>query len=669
MLNRLNLKIKILIITALPLIAMSVIMAIMLFESYQRLQSDRQLQVQIFVATKLSALVHELQKERGMSAGFLSSKGANFSAELRAQRQLTNSALSDFRASVERSNLSQNYIALLNVGFDALGALDSTRKGADSAVASVRDSMQNIPIAPTIGYYTSTIAKLLQAIVESTKLVNDAPTTRLMFGYMNFLYAKESAGLERATANAIFASNRPANPAQYETFLSLLTKQSVQMESFLNFGEAQIIARLQNALKSPSAQKVDEMREILKQNYLKGDYGIPAKLWFDTITQKIDLLKDIEDNIANALSAVLVDKTNAQQRYVLVILALEIITLGATIALCVLITRNILLNLERVNKKLNFIITNKAINEKIAIDSTDEVGKMADSVNIFLRYIHDIFAKIFSAIRGNQGIVAILSQIAENIQNKISKLEQLSQSNTTLGAQSRQNIDKSIALSNRAKDELQKVLRNAGRTSEVIKNIGREILNNANKEKSNADKIHGLAKEAQNIQLVLVSITEIAEQTNLLALNAAIEAARAGEHGRGFAVVADEVRKLAERTGKSVNETGVVIKSILQSIDEVITDMNESTASMEKLSSDSSVMQDNIAQLSLIINETIAQFASSQEMINRVNANVSTLIDNGAEIDGNIKELVEISKKCEATSEDLQSKTEDLNKSISEFRI
>lgn len=662
MLNNINIKAKIFILVTLPLFAMSVLIVIALYKNYSMLKNDRQLQVQIFISTKLSALVHELQKERGLSAGFLSSKGANFGNELRAQRGLTDRALADFSASVEHSNLSAEHRKFLENGFNALKALSTTRQNADSALS-------NPPLQATIRYYTSTIDSLLHTIAESTKLVNESETTMQMFSYMNFLYGKESAGLERATANAIFAANNPASAMQYETFISLLTKQEVYNNTFLDFGDKKSIDLFNSVQRAPSTQKVDEMRGVIKQNYLKGNYGIPANLWFDTITQKIELLKGVEDNIANNLSANLIAKTSAQQSYFYKILALAIIVLIATITLCVLITRNILLNLERVNAKLNFIITNKAINEKITINSTDEVGKMAGSVNTFLRYVNDIFSKIFGAIKSNQGIVAILSQISENIEQKVAQVQQKAEDNTALGATSRQNIDKSIELSNLAQDELQKVLQNAGQTRKIIENIGREILANANKEKSNSERIQGLAKEAESIQIVLTSITEIAEQTNLLALNAAIEAARAGEHGRGFAVVADEVRKLAERTGKAVNETGVVIKTILQSIDEVIKDMNESSASMEQLSSDSSVMQENIATLSNIINATIKQFALSQEMVYKVNDSVSALINNGTAINSNIKELVSISKRCQETSDNLQAKTEDLNKSISEFKI
>ena len=155
----------------------------------------------------------------------------------------------------------------------------------------------------------------------------------------------------------------------------------------------------------------------------------------------------------------------------------------------------------------------------------------------------------------------------------------------------------------------------------------------------------------------------------MLALNAAIEAARAGEHGRGFAVVADEVRKLAERTENSIGETTAVIKNILQSITEVIGELNESSEAMERLSRDSGVMQENIAALSNTINATIERYESSQSMINRLNESVSVLIQNGIQIDKNVKDLTQINKKCQATSDELEGKTGELHEAMSGYRL
>lgn len=662
LLDKYTLKAKILILVVLPLLAMFILMATMLNKSYEALKLNKQLQTQIAVSTKLSLLVHEMQKERGLSAGFLASKGASFAEELKGQRELTDKALADFNSSVETSDLTKEYKELLQLGFNELKGLNAIRQNADT-------NKDNPPTAATISYYTKTIASLLHSIVESAKLVDESQITRLMFAYMNFLYAKESAGLERATANAIFAANAPASNAQYQTFISLLAKQEVYNNVFLNFGDEKSITLFNNSLNNKSFQQVDLMRDNLKQNYQQGTYGIKAKEWFDTITSKINILKSIEDSAATNLSQEIQNKTQEQEIYFLISLSIAIIVFIITIALGVIVIKNILTNLNNVNRKLSFIIANKAINEKIKISSKDEVGKMIGSVNTFLQYIHAIFSKIFTAIKSNKTAVHTLTQISRNLGHNAQEIEKISQGNVKISNESRQMIDKSVELSALANGELQKVLVDVKESKQIVETISHKILESATKERDNSIKIQGLSLEAQNIQNVLISITEIAEQTNLLALNAAIEAARAGEYGRGFSVVADEVRKLAERTENSVSETGVVINSILQSISEVINEMNESSESMEKLSKDSSQMQENIIALVDTINQTIQRYATSQEMINKVNESVSILIKNGIAIDSNVKDLAQINKKCQETSNELETKTDELSKSLSEFKI
>ena len=116
LLDKYTLKSKILILVVLPLLAMLILMATMLNKSYEALNLNKQLQTQIAVSTKLSLLVHEMQKERGLSAGFLASKGTSFALELKEQRKLTDKALADFTSSVETSNLTKEYKELLQLG-------------------------------------------------------------------------------------------------------------------------------------------------------------------------------------------------------------------------------------------------------------------------------------------------------------------------------------------------------------------------------------------------------------------------------------------------------------------------------------------------------------------------------------------------------------------------
>ena len=132
---------------------------------------------------------------------------------------------------------------------------------------------------------------------------------------------------------------------------------------------------------------------------------------------------------------------------------------------------------------------------------------------------------------------------------------------------------------------------------QIVGKLTQKISEESRKENELADKLIQLSKDAEQVKAVLRVIGDIADQTNLLALNAAIEAARAGEHGRGFAVVADEVRKLAERTQKSLTETNASISVVVQSIGDSSESMSENAKEVEALVDDVEVVHATMGEV------------------------------------------------------------------------
>ncbi len=322
--------------------------------------------------------------------------------------------------------------------------------------------------------------------------------------------------------------------------------------------------------------------------------------------------------------------------------------LTATIALAVLTLiyakLRIVKRIDGLVLKINaFSHGDKDLRVKIEVDDrNDEISQVGRGVNLFVENARLIMEEIKGISTSNKTsmdkLVQIVQETQKSMKNSSTTLNSVKNKATDVASMMNTSIEQSQGLRKRL-IETQGLVKES---KDAIGDLFSQIIESAHTEEELSSKVEQLSRNADDVKSILDIINNIADQTNLLALNAAIEAARAGEHGRGFAVVADEVRNLAGRTQKSLAEINSTIMVIVQEINAVSSQMNLNSQKMERLSDMSKSVQETYEKMS----------SNLSSVVRDSNQSMDDYAKSGRQIEAMVSDFVEVEKVASKTLAD-----------------
>jgi methyl-accepting chemotaxis protein len=555
-----------------------------------------------------SELLHNLQKERGASAVHIGSGGKEMKRELdniRRDTDETLSALKNFLKSFDTKQFGSGFDSKVDSALSQLNDLSSKR----SAVSAL-----SIGKGKAVGYYTginTTFVKSFeQVVLQATHPQISAPTS----AYVNFLSAKELAGVERAVMSGIIASNTAVSIKGMDKWMTVWKGQERLLSNFGYLASKEVQSYYKSNHAGQVVADVSEIRNLILEKANEGNFGKTGKETFQATTRRIDILKDVEDFQANELQSLSAAISSNANNDVILYSSIGGGALAIVFACIFYFTSQITTTLRNV-----------------------------------VNYLTDISSQLASA---SEQVASSSQSLAQGSSEQASSLEETSASMEEMASMTKQNAS------------------NAGEAAKLV-DMCSASADNGNKAvgemTSSMEDINTSSKKIAEITKV---IDGIAFQTNLLALNAAVEAARAGEHGKGFAVVAEEVRNLAQRSADAAKDTTTLIEDCVakagkgaelagncgKALQDIVTNVKKATSLTKEINTASVEQSEGVSQVNGAIQQMdqITQqnaanaeesAAASEELTAQANALTEQVDILSAQVGGRVDGELDVNQK------------------------
>lgn len=628
------------------------------------------------VAPNISALVHEMQKERGVSAGYIGSKGVGIPlTQVESYRQLTDVALRNFSATVEGVDaraFGVEFEQQINEARDALLDLGGVRD---------RVARLDLTVGEMAASYTGTISRLLTIIHSTAQVSADDNVNKSIAAYVNFLEAKERAGQERAMGANGFGAGE-FSQAVHQKFTRLGAAQETFLRVFRENATEDQMAFEGATLKGSEIEEYGRLRSLAAASVYGGSLeGVAGAHWFDTATARIDLMKTVEDRLSGDLVSLARTKGSAGQSAFLLLSVLVVLFLSVTAFIVLMSVGSIVDPVNAVSVAMDKISDGNLETRVPGTGQGGEIGRMANSLQRFKDSAKAAMEaqkeqeveraekqrRAEESARLCDEFAEEASEVLQSFTAAATQMRATSESLNGIASNSMHEADQAMAAAGETLDNVQAVASASEELTSSIAEIARQMSSTTavSNEAMTASHQAGetavkLNEAAENIGSVVELIANIASQTNLLALNATIEAARAGEAGKGFAVVASEVKSLSTQTESATQEISREVGTMRNMASEV-------ASAIEKIRGIISRVDENATTSAAAVEE---QDAAARE----ISGNVQTAAQKTTDVSGNVSRVSEATTETGhaasevlQTAEELATQSQSLNERMRKF--
>jgi methyl-accepting chemotaxis protein len=652
-------------ILQLTLISASSLCVLLIYLAYkdinQSYSTSQNAEYDIRVITLIAAVervAHHHAVERGLSAGFLGNPSETSRKKVEAQR-----VKADETIAILNNVLQNSWQADVKIN-QIVSPLEKHLKQK----ATIREQVDNVNGQRAFAYYSALNAKALDVANSLIMFIHNTDSKAYLSQALLFAHLKEKMGQRRGKVNGAIAS---------QSMTPSLASELKSYEREIEYISSKLLLSLQNDLRISFRGIVEGNRakslSLITQKVLTSE-GLDSTLpsneeWFSMATSQIlEVAGLLSRSLEHVTSFADAQKVSANRSFyfTLAIIAFAIVFL-------VSIYRTLL---SILGKQLTLLVTNLDniarhgdLTVDISILSDNELGKISHSVNVTLMALRDLIKGLAPSIQTSNRLSGDLNASCDSMLSDAGSTQQLT-SNIASAIEEVSVTSRDIAQASldtlEASKELEILANEALDVNDVVLCAMDKLNDDMKRVKVNAT---AMEQQVTDIASILETINSLSDQTNLLALNAAIEAARAGEHGRGFAVVADEVRNLAQRSRSSSDKISSLLSNLQNASVVVVNDVNknsESVLNSVKISQDGKAIAHKVKQASSNVEamaHTMSAAAEQQSVTTNEVAKDVVYVEEAA------SQEVTIAKALAQLAADMKENNISLQRAMSRFTI